>query len=174
MNESKLYRIALSAAVLGLVMALASFAFPKAPAGVLSFYFTICWSLWIACAVVRHRQSLWYLLGIWVSIDVAILVMFLSIDYSLGNINGAPGTDLVWAICYAPMLVPSGFLASSLFQHPFFTIDPSIISADSSFYVIFTTWIDFSILASSQAIIITYLARYIRTLWSKRKHQFQM
>lgn len=112
LDEARTYQISILLTVFGLLASLVSFGFPSAPAGFLRLYFPVCWAAWIACTLMRFSHRKFRLAVLWILIDLAILMMSLSIASSLGNVENSQGAELVWLVCYFPIVLPVVFVGT--------------------------------------------------------------
>lgn len=170
MKQAALYRISLAASVLGLVASGVSFAFPTVPTEFLCFYFASCWLLWIACVFASVAKRALLLVAMWLAIDLSILVMFFSVTASAGDVGSSPGTELVWFVCYAPMILPCGFALIGF--------KDEIEAISSSFQALFSPvtgrivfdWLQFSFVAAVQALVISLVAPSVQGLHKWWRH----
>ncbi len=108
-------RIAWVWSLAGLILASASFFAPSYPAGFLCFYFFFSWILWIGCAWIDiSRRKLVSIFYQWLAIDFSILVCFLSVANSLGDVERSQGSEIVWGIAYFPSILPFGLIVNTL------------------------------------------------------------
>jgi len=164
MKQATPYRFSFSTSVLGLLMAGASFAFPTVPVGLLCFYFAACWILWTVCSIKANENRMLLLVGMWVAIDVAVLVMFLSMTATVGDVRDSPGTELVWFICYAPMMLP-GVLVSAPFTGDVDTAAKSLPPLfNPAVDRVIADWVQFSFVAAIQAFVVTLLVPSMQAL----------
>lgn len=151
-------RLTLFAALAGLTASCGSFLFPTLPVGLLSFYFAACWTLWILSTILGAGKMHGVLVAIWSIINVSILVMFLSITSSAGDVRGSQGTELIWAISYLPMLLPLGWtIAPSALTMTSLTV-PLEAWLGASFGSVIGNWLGFAFVAAIQSLVIMLLA----------------
>jgi hypothetical protein len=158
----KLFDVTLAMSLIGLAITLASFAFPRFIVGILCFYFGGLWILWTGCFFVKLKHKIMKLALLWAIIDVSILVMFLSITTTIGDVGQSQGTEIVWGIAYLPIIWTS---------IPFSRVLPSpSIVTDKVFALVqpwtgkayggvIADWFTFSLAASIQ------LSLFIAILW---------
>lgn len=99
----------------GLILSLASFFVPSYPAAVLCFYFFFSWILWIGCAWIDvSRRKLVSIFYQWLAIDFSILICFLSVANSIGDVDSSQGSEIIWGIAYLPSILPFGLIVNTL------------------------------------------------------------
>lgn len=96
-------------AVGGLAAAIFGTIYAKWPFIFLSIYFALCWLVWFACAVRREDRNIAPLLGLWILIDIGILVHLAAFEHAYGH-GSLSGVEFLYAFSYAPVLFPSGFI----------------------------------------------------------------
>jgi hypothetical protein len=99
-------------AIAGVVLSLASLTFFRGSAGLLCFYFAGLWILWIVCSVVTSRFQWAPMIGLWVLIDLGVLIDFLSIALAIPKApHPVPlGLEFVALIAYFPVAIPLGLI----------------------------------------------------------------
>jgi len=151
----------------GFLCAAGSFLVPNIPAGLLCFYFFISWILWIGCALLnvpKHKIQL--LVALWLLIDLSILLTFISVAKSLGDVGNSQGSEMVWGITYLPSILPAGLLIN------IFGISDSHFLDFISIYCVnyfgkayghmIETWIGFSLISILQCTLIMLLVSIFR------------
>ena len=159
--------ITLWLSLLGMGVTIFSFAFPHIPVAVLCFYFGLLWFLWIACAILRVEPPGWRLFLTWLSIDISILLMFLSAMVSLGDVRHSQGTDVVWGIAYFPFVLAFAPLARllphDLLQRYSTAFDFLSERFPNGIGGTLADWISFSLLAAGVSLLVLVVA------WGGRK-----
>jgi hypothetical protein len=93
-------------------------------------------------------------------LDLSILVMFLSITSSLGDVRHSQGTELVWLVCYFPVIIPTVFALARLL--PSIEVATNVLEAwFGPFGGILADWVLFSVTGAVQSLLIVLLARSI-------------
>lgn len=150
----KVLKLSFAAAGLGLVACSISFAVPAIPVGLLCFYFFACWLLWLVCVFASVKSQPVLVAGLWLLLNLDVLVMFLAISSSVGDVRSSQGTELVWFISYAPVVVPTAFAV-----HPAMPEAHRTLSAVSPpFSAVVADWLDFAYVALVQSLLIALIA----------------
>jgi len=150
-----------------LIVAIASFFAPSYPAGILCFYFFIAWMLWIGCAWVDiSRRKLLRIFYLWLAIDLSILVCFLSVASSAGDVTNSQGSEMVWGIAYLPSILPFGLIVNARpASFDFLTVGLMNISVNilgPTFGHVFGTWALLSLVSMIQCSLVVGLMYFLR------------
>jgi hypothetical protein len=168
---SQLYRVTRFLGLIGLLLSVVSIAdlgqHPKFFAW-LFFYMPVLWLLWICCVLfVRKERSLRQLLILWMIIDIAILMLFLSFSRGLDHWTKANGVDVVLLMTYFPVLVPTNFLMgffSDNVKFPFtHNLDALIKLFGGGMGDGFACWMIFSGLAALQSLALVGISQLGKT-----------
>ncbi len=148
--------------LVGLVASLGSFFVPHIPAAVLSFYFFPAWLLWIWCLLLKpFRGKLSALIGLWLILDLSILLSFLSAASMLGDIERSQGAEIVWGIAYLPSILPFGLMVNVLhdsFRLIFAALNNACVEYLGAAYGHVTgTWIGLSLVSIWQCSVLALL-----------------
>ncbi len=155
-------RITLLLSVIGTILSLGSFAFPKLPVGTLCFYFGGLWVFWNGCIFIKIKNKIIWLTLLWAIIDVSILIMFLSVTSSVGDVRHSQGTEIVWGIAYLPIFlvwIAVNYLHPYIWVSPEKTFDFVESWFGKAYGGVIADWLAASIFAASQLLLV------IVTLW---------
>lgn len=155
-------KITLLLSITGLVLAAVSFAFPKLPAGLLCVYFCGVWLLWHGCIFIKIKNKEVWLALLWVIIDVSILVTFLSVTSSVGDVRHSQGTEMVWAMAYFPVLlvwIAISYVFPQLFHSPEKAFGSAELWFGKAYGGVIADWLVFSVIAATQLFLV------IAVLW---------
>jgi hypothetical protein len=159
-TKSKIFYIVLFLCILGLLFSLSSFGFEgqaKTIFSLLSFYFSFLWCVWIFCLFTTSiNQRFFRLLLIWLIVDLSILLYFISIALDL-NFSESHGMEVLVAITYAPIAIPIGLFLEIL-NISFLHLEGYFLTSVGK---AFGVWLEFSILASIQSLILLTLSQRI-------------
>jgi len=153
----------------GFILASASFFAPSYPAAVLCFYFFFSWILWIGYAWVDvSRRKLASVFYQWLAIDLSILVCFLSVANSLGDVERSQGSEIVWGIAYFPSILPFGLIVNTL-PDSFRTLSEEVMKIcvqtfGPAFGHVLGTWTTLSFVSLIQCGIIAGIIFFLRPL----------
>ncbi len=155
--------------IIGLFLSAVSFAFPKLPAGALCLYFGGLWLLWNGCIFIKTKNKEAWLILVWAVIDISILVTFLSVTSSFGDVRHSQGAEMVWVIAYLPVL-----LVWIIFSYIFSGTLPSIAKtfdfAELWFGKVYggvvADWLGFSVIAATQLICVIAVLCGVK-MWKK-------
>ena len=151
-------RIGITVALVGLTASLASFLFPSIPAGALSFYFPLAWVAWIASAFAGSPNCAKRLLILWVLVDVSILLMFLSITTTNGDVQNDKGTEIAWLLSYMPVVIPTGIAAAPLAKAIETAVKAKTEWFGPTYCGVVAAWVSISFVAAMQSILIMFVA----------------
>jgi hypothetical protein len=119
-----------------------------------SISFTFCWLLWFACAVSRTERDRAALLGLWLLIDLGILIQLTVFEYAHGH-GSLSGTEFLYLFSFAPVILPSGLILSRLAGFASTKLHLGTIFGSSLGYVL-TSWVEASLIAAVQSVIIVW------------------
>lgn len=74
-----------------------------------SIYFALCWVTWFFCAIRQEGRNITQLLGLWMLIDVGILIQLVAFDRAYGH-GSLSGIEFLYLFSFVPVLFPSGFI----------------------------------------------------------------
>jgi hypothetical protein len=118
------------------------------------------------CIFSKVQNKLGGLPILWVTIDLSILLYFLSVTASTGDVSGSPGTEMVWGLAYFPFLlvgfVESHFLPTGL-DNPERAFNFALSWFGDVYGRIVAEWLTFSCMAAIQLVLI------VMTLWLWQK-----
>ena len=153
----------------GVVLSLGSLTFFRGSAGLLCFYFAGLWILWIVCSAVTSRFQWAPMIGLWVLIDIGLLIDFIAIALGIPKPpHPVPlGLDFVALIAYFPVVIPLGLIVP---QWLLLTSAGTLITmlgpvgAD-----IIDTWISMTVIAALQSTLVAVVVRTVRQFVRRKR-----
>ena len=148
--------------ITGLILESAFALVPKFPVAVFCFYFFVCWILWYVAAWIEiSKRAFLRLAALWMVIDLSILVCFLFVVHSLGDISNSQGTEIVWGIAYLPSILPVGF-GLGFYENVIDFIDGQVVIHVKAFLgpafgSVVGDWLMFSLISFIQCCVVSYL-----------------
>lgn len=172
MLQPKLVRFSWMASIAGLIASMASFFVPSYPAGTLCFYFFFAWIIWIGCAWIDVVQrKVIRTLFLWVVLDLSILVCFLSVANSLGDVANSQGAEMVWGIAYPPSILPFGLIVGVRPEGIDLLIqgmtNASVNTLGPAFGHVFSDWAQFSLISIFQCGLIVSIMFFLHKIWRR-------
>jgi hypothetical protein len=163
-------KITLLLSIIGLLLSAVSFAFPKLPAGLLCVYFCGVWLLWHDCIFLRMKNKEVWLALLWVIIDVSILVTFLSVTSSVGDVRHSQGTEMVWGMAYLPVLlvwIAISYIFPNLLHSPEKAFHFAELWFGKAYGGVVADWLALSVVAASQLLFVLAVLWGIK-MWRKK------
>ncbi len=131
---------------------------------ILSFYFAVCWLVWFACALLPGKRKAMHLLILWLLIDVAIFIQCLALEQSFGH-GPLSGAEYIWAISYAPVIFPAGFIYARVFYDAIHHAQDLVLFLGPTLGRVLGDWLGFSFLAAAQSLLIVSGALTARNIY---------
>lgn len=102
-------RLGYGTALVGLAVAVFGIVYAKWPFLLLSIYFGLCWVVWLVCALGRKDRRITPLVGLWMLIDVGILIQLIAFERAYGH-GSLSGVEFLYVFSYAPVIFPSALI----------------------------------------------------------------
>jgi hypothetical protein len=128
----------------------------------------ILWSLWLGCVIYAdggHRQDSKELIRLWATIDIATLIYFFAAWQGNHGFLAEKGADISLLVMFLPVVIPVGLVFGWVLIEviePVFNIHIDT-SAHHGLGEIWLTWISLSTIAAAQSLLVTLIARYVKS-----------
>ena len=132
----------------------------------LFFYMPVLWLLWICCVFfMMEKFSRHQLLLLWLIIDTAILLLFISFSMRVEHWANSNGIDMVLLATYFPVIIPTGLifgLLPGVIQHDIsHGFDSLLALLGGGIGDAFAVWMCLSMIAAFQSMVFVGVSRFL-------------